>query len=135
MVSVASFKSSSIQHDVHFVNYGPIYFKIDNKAGYALGRGYLVINRLLPKQPVMSCSYSIHGCKRLQEKQMARTFWLLSLLNKGRENKSDRQDLQYCQEQIHDTSVLRQFSVCATLPQSNDVSVHPLQHTNTAFST
>ena len=33
MVSVTYFKSSSIQHDVHFVNYGPVYFKIDNKAG------------------------------------------------------------------------------------------------------
>ena len=38
MVSVASFKSSSIQHDVNFVNYGHIYFKIDNKAVYALGQ-------------------------------------------------------------------------------------------------
>ena len=42
MVSIPSFKSS-IQHDVHFVNYGPIYSKTDNKAAYALGRGYLVI--------------------------------------------------------------------------------------------
>ena len=41
MVSVASFKSSSTQRDVHLVNYDPIYFKIDNKAEYALGRGYL----------------------------------------------------------------------------------------------
>ena len=24
-------KSSSVQHDVHFVNYGPVYSKIDNK--------------------------------------------------------------------------------------------------------
>ena len=29
---------SSVQHDVHLVNDGPIYFKIDDKAGYALGR-------------------------------------------------------------------------------------------------
>ena len=43
MVSVSSFKSSSIQHDVHFVDYGPSYFKIDDKVGRALGRGYLVI--------------------------------------------------------------------------------------------
>ena len=48
MVSIIHFKSSSIQHDVHFVNYGPIYFKIDYKAGYVFGRGYLVIHRLLP---------------------------------------------------------------------------------------
>ena len=37
MVSIASFKSSSTQHDVHFVNYGPIYFKIDDKAGLLQG--------------------------------------------------------------------------------------------------
>ena len=43
MVSVSRFKSSSIQHDVHFVNYGPIYLKIDNKAVNTLERGYLVI--------------------------------------------------------------------------------------------
>ena len=40
MVSVSSFKSSSVQHDVHFVNYGPSYFEIDDKAGDALVRGY-----------------------------------------------------------------------------------------------
>ena len=56
MASVSSFKSSSTQHDVHFVNYGPIYFKIDNKAGYALGWGYLVIERSLQRRAVMSCS-------------------------------------------------------------------------------
>ncbi len=39
LVSVASLKSSSIGHDVHFINYDPIKSKIDNKAGYALGRG------------------------------------------------------------------------------------------------
>ena len=32
MVFISSFKSS-IQHDVHFVSYGPIYSKTDNKAG------------------------------------------------------------------------------------------------------
>ena len=37
MVLIASFKSSSIQRDLPFVNYGPIYLKIDNKAAYALG--------------------------------------------------------------------------------------------------
>ena len=50
MVLVASFKSSSIQNDVHFINYGPIYSKIDDKAEYALGRDYLVIDRLLPRR-------------------------------------------------------------------------------------
>ena len=34
MVPVSSFKSSSIQHDVHFVNYCPIWSQIDDKAGY-----------------------------------------------------------------------------------------------------
>ena len=56
MVSVASSKSSSTQHDVYFVNYGPIYFKIDDKTGYALGQASLVIHRLLPQRAVMSCS-------------------------------------------------------------------------------
>ena len=56
MASVTSLKTSSIQHDVHFVNSGPIYFKIDNKAGCALGRGYLVFNRLLPQRASLSCS-------------------------------------------------------------------------------
>ena len=45
MVLISSFKSSSVQHDVNLVNYGPIYFKINDKATYALGRGYLVIDR------------------------------------------------------------------------------------------
>ena len=68
MVSVSSFKSSSTQHDVHFVNYGPIYFKIDHKAGYALGRGYLVIDRSLPQQTITSCSVFVcinRHCKAL----------------------------------------------------------------------
>ena len=37
MVSIASFKSSSIQNDDTFINYGPLYFKIEDKAGYVLG--------------------------------------------------------------------------------------------------
>ena len=56
MVSFTSFKSSSIEHDVHFVNYGSMYLKIDNKSAYALGWGYLVTDMLLPLQAVMSCS-------------------------------------------------------------------------------
>ena len=55
MVSVTSFKSSSIQHDVHFVHYGPIYFKIDDKAGYALGWDYLV---------AVQCSVHAYNTKR-----------------------------------------------------------------------
>ena len=62
MVLIASFKSSSIQHGVHFVN-GPIYFKIDDKAGYALGRGHFVIDRSIPERAVMTCSVS-SGTKR-----------------------------------------------------------------------
>ena len=45
MASFASLKSSSTQHDFHFVNYGHIWSKTDNKAGHALGRGYIVIVR------------------------------------------------------------------------------------------
>ena len=43
MASVASFKFSSIQHDVRFVNYGPIYFKIGDKAGHVLGAWLSII--------------------------------------------------------------------------------------------
>lgn len=43
MVSITSFKTSSIQHDDHFANYGPI----DNKVEYVFGHGFLVIGRLL----------------------------------------------------------------------------------------
>ena len=50
MVSIASFTSSAAQQDVHFVNYGHIYFKIDDKEAYAFGR----IDKLLPA--VMYCS-------------------------------------------------------------------------------
>ena len=39
MISITSLKSSLVQHDVHFVNYGT-----DDKAGYVVGRGYLVID-------------------------------------------------------------------------------------------
>ena len=38
MVSISSVKSSSTQQDVHLVNYGPIYFKIDKKTADVLGR-------------------------------------------------------------------------------------------------
>ena len=54
---MSSLKSSSMQHDVHLVNYGPISSQIDHKAGYALGRGYLVIDRSLPRHcPVWELS-------------------------------------------------------------------------------
>ena len=39
MVSISSFKSSSIQHDDHFVNYSYIYFKKDEKAGLCFRAG------------------------------------------------------------------------------------------------
>ena len=50
MVSIVCFKSSSVQHDVNDVNDGPIYFKIDDKAGYAFRQDYLVIDRSLPQR-------------------------------------------------------------------------------------
>ena len=59
MVSVSSFKSSSIQHDVHFVNYGPVYFKIDDKAGYASGQGCLVIDRLQVAGTIMTNAIAV----------------------------------------------------------------------------
>ena len=56
IVLIASFKSSSIQHGVNFVKYASFYFKIDNKAGHALGRGYLVSDRSPPWRAGLSCS-------------------------------------------------------------------------------
>lgn len=47
MVSVAGFQSSAIQFDVGFVNY-PTESKIEDKAGYTSGRGYLVVKKSLP---------------------------------------------------------------------------------------
>lgn len=44
MVSNASFNSPLIQHDAHFVSYGPICRQIDDKARCALGHGYCVID-------------------------------------------------------------------------------------------
>ena len=45
MVSISSFKSSSRQHDVHFVIYDPILSKIEYKAGYVLEQGYVVTDK------------------------------------------------------------------------------------------
>ena len=59
MDSINSFKSSSIQYDVHFVNYAPTLSKIDNKASSALGRGYLLIDKSLPHLSTDSQSESI----------------------------------------------------------------------------
>ena len=57
MVSGSSFKSSSIQRDVHFLNYGPISSQINDKPAYALRRGYLqhlVEHLVLQKDTKMS---------------------------------------------------------------------------------
>ena len=52
MASIASFKSSSIQHDVHLENYNPTECKTDDKTGYALGRGYsFSVNLSSAKKP------------------------------------------------------------------------------------
>lgn len=42
MVSNASFKTSSRQHHVNFVMYGPIKGQLEDKEGYTLGRGHLM---------------------------------------------------------------------------------------------
>ena len=47
MVSIASFKFSATHNDVNFLNYGLFDFKIGDKAGGVLGRGY-VIDSLRP---------------------------------------------------------------------------------------
>lgn len=41
MVSIASFRSPSVQREVDFVKYAPIRTKIDDNASYGLGCGYL----------------------------------------------------------------------------------------------
>ena len=43
------FRSSPVQHDVHFVNCSPILSKRDDTAGLAWGRCCLVVNKLLPQ--------------------------------------------------------------------------------------
>lgn len=50
MVSTSSLKTSLIQHDVPFVNYGSIYSKIDDKALYVLVHGYSVIDTVQQMQ-------------------------------------------------------------------------------------
>lgn len=73
MVSVAGFQSSAIQFDVVFVNY-PTESKIEDKAGYTSGRGYLVFSvrsnqDILPSSTLL-CNYSHFS---LQKTKMADT--------------------------------------------------------------
>ena len=78
MVLISNFKSSSIKHDAHFVNYGPIYCKIDNKAGYALGQRYLVTDMLLPQQAVLLVQCSVHGCRtKRHSKELASSKYIM----------------------------------------------------------
>lgn len=42
MSSISSLKSTSLQNDIHIVNDDAIDSDIDDKAGYALGCGYIV---------------------------------------------------------------------------------------------
>ena len=59
MVSIASLKPSSMQYDVHLWNFALPDFIFDVKAGYALGRGYVVIYRLIaqcPRDPALATS-------------------------------------------------------------------------------
>ena len=49
MVSISSSKCFSSWNNVHFVNHGHVQGKIDDKVGYALGHGYLMID-VLPQQ-------------------------------------------------------------------------------------
>lgn len=52
MVLFTSFQYFLIQNDVHFVNYCYVLSKTDDKAGYALGHGHLVIYTLLYEHTV-----------------------------------------------------------------------------------
>ena len=77
VVSVARFKSSSIQDNVHFVNDGPIKNKIGDKWSYALGCGYLRLTNpclrfsVRSNQDILSSSTisSKYGHFWLQKKQ------------------------------------------------------------------
>ena len=80
MVSVDSFNSSSTQHDVHLVNYDLISLKIEDKAEYALGRGYLVIDRLLPQQAVISFVQPFGSCSIKRHSRESLPVSTLSLL-------------------------------------------------------
>ena len=51
MISITSLKPSSMQYDVHLWNFGLPDFIFGNKAGYALARGYVVIDRLIAQCP------------------------------------------------------------------------------------
>lgn len=73
MVSVTSFKSSSIQRNVHFVNYFPIWNEIDDKEGYALRHGYPVFDKLLPRlvPGVLGQIQSVYNHKTVVHKPMS----------------------------------------------------------------
>lgn len=45
MVLIISVKSSSTRNYVNFVNHGPVLSTIDDKTGYALGHGYVGIDK------------------------------------------------------------------------------------------
>ena len=51
MVSICSFQSSLIQHDIHLAFDGPIKSKIDDRSGYALGHGYPVFYSQIKSAP------------------------------------------------------------------------------------
>lgn len=58
-ISILSFESSSIQHDVHCVNYVPLLSKIKDKAGHALGCCYLMVDKAFPlRVPGFSVRYN-----------------------------------------------------------------------------
>ena len=62
MVSIASLKPSSMQYDVHLWNFGLPDFIFDDKAVYALGRGYVVIDRLIaqcPQDPALATNRNL----------------------------------------------------------------------------
>ena len=62
MVSIASLKPSSMQYDVHLGHFGLPDFIFDDKAGYALGRGYVVIDRLIaqcPRDPALATNRNL----------------------------------------------------------------------------
>lgn len=83
-VSIASFKSSSIQQHFQCVNYVPIPSKINGKTGYAFGRGYLLIDKSQPQRRVsqdrrIKKSSSVFSCSKKRHERAVCKFFPLQV--------------------------------------------------------
>lgn len=67
MISIACFKASSIQHDVHFLIYGSIKSKKDNEGWYDFGHCYLSIDKLVLQRLLTRIQCVWFGWLRIKE--------------------------------------------------------------------